>query len=231
MGYALSWIAVKGRSNGDLQKTLGFRSTGKHGNYGEHSLVGQQLRNGWYILIANTCDDRITKSQTLARLSKGCQAVACSIEEHVMLSSCAFWNEGRRVWSVKHRGDHGVFDVVQSGKAPENYPSLKNELIEKQKSEGGEEAGVDYVFELALHLAKQLVGFKHDEEASEIADGSYEIFELNYSQRVLRAVAASKAWLYLVGVLIGVMVLLGLVAVVVRGSIDWMIQLVKGFVP
>jgi len=228
MGYSLSWIAVKGRSNKVLQQVLGFRITGRHGNYGEHALVGRQLRDGWHLLIANTCDDRIAKNKTLAYLSKGCQAVACSIEEHVMFSSCAFWNEGRKVWSVKHRGDQGVFDVVKSGKVPENYSALKNELIELQRSEGGENAGVDHVFDLPLQLAKQLVGFRHDEEA---VSGSYEILELNYLQRASRAVAASVAWLYLAGVLVGLVALLGLVAVVVRGSFDWLIRLVKGLLP
>jgi len=227
MGYSLSWIAVKGRSSKELQQVLGFRSTGRHGNYGEHTLVGRQLRDGWHLLIANTCDDRIAQNTTLAHLSKGCQAVACSIEEHVMFSSCAFWNEGKKVWSVKHRGDRGVFDVVKSGNVPANYSLLKSELIEMQRSEGDENAGVDHVFELPLQLAKQLVGFKHDEELS----GSYEILELNYLQRASRVVAASMAWLYLAGVLVGVTVLLSLVAVVVRGSFGWIIRLAKSLLP
>jgi hypothetical protein len=226
MGYSLSWIAVKERPNEEIQRILGLRKTGKHGDYGKHSLVGHQLRDGWYILIANTSEDRITKGKILTKLSKGCQAVACSIEEHVMFSSCAFWNKGKKIWSVKHRGEEGAFDVVNSGKLPENYSLLKDQFIAKQKSEGGERAEVDHVFELPLSLAKQLVGFKHDEEISDLPDGSYEIFEYGYLQRISRAVSASLPWLYVVGVV----ALLGFAMIVARDLIGWAIQLVKGFV-
>src|SRR5262245_51761905 len=128
MGYSLSWTAVKGRSNKELKQVLGFRSTGTHGNYGEHTLVGRQLRDGWYLLIANTCDDRIAQNITLAHLSKGCQAVACSIEEHVMFSSCVFWNEGKKVWSVKHREDPGRIRCREIWKSHRKLLLTKNRI-------------------------------------------------------------------------------------------------------
>jgi hypothetical protein len=226
MGYALSWVAIKGRSTEELRKILGFKATGKHDNYGEHALVGRQLPNGWYILIANACDDRITKSKLLTELSKGCQVVACSIEEHVMFSSCACWNKGKKVWSVRHNGDRGTFDIVSSGKLPENYSSLKHELIEKQKTEGGENAEVDYVFELPLQMAKQLVEFKHDEEMDQV-DRSYEIYEFNLFQRVCRAISASFIWLYIGGFLLFIVVFW--VAMSELGR--WIEKVIKGIVP
>jgi hypothetical protein len=231
MGYSLSWVAVKGRSHAELQQILGLKRTGKQGDYGAHALVGRHLQDGWYILIANSSEDKIAKSKTLAQLSKGAQAVACSIEEHVMFSSCAFWNAGKKIWSVMHRGERDVFDLVKSGKPPENYTSLKQELIETQKLEGGENAGVDVVFEIPLRLAKQLVGFKHDEDETETAEEAYEIFEFNFRQRVPRAVAASMPWLYLAGVLIGVIALLAAVAIVLRSAFDWIIAVIKDFIP
>ncbi len=231
MGSSLSWIAVKGRSNEELQQILGFKATGQRGDYGKHPLVGRQLPDGWYILIANTCDDRITKSKTLTQLSKGCQVVACSVEEHVMFSSCAFWNKGKRVWSVKHRGEQSVFDIANSGKLPEGYFLLKNELIEKQKAEGGEKADADYVFELPLEMAKQLVGFKHDEEITRVADGPYEVYELNFLQRASRVIASSIPWLYIVGVLVIFGFFMIVVGDLARDLINGLIQFVKGFLP
>ena len=229
MGYSLAWVAVKGRSRAELEQMLGLQRTGKRGDYGAHALVGRDLQDGWYILIANGCEDRIAKSKTLAQLSKGAQALACSIEEHVMFSSCAFWKAGKKIWSVMHRGDRNVFDLVDSGKPPENYTSLKQEMIAAQKAEGGENAGVDVVFEIPLRLAEQLVGFKHDEGETETVAEAYEIFELNFRQRVSRAVARSMPWLYLAGVLVGVMALLGAVAISARSALYWIIAVVKDF--
>ncbi len=226
MGSSLSWIAVKGRTPEEVRKILGVRGTGKHGNYGEHVLVGRQLPSGWHILIANVCDDKITKSKLLTELSKGSQIVACSIEEHVMFSSCAYWNKGRKVWFVRHNGDRGTFDITNSGKLPESYSLLKSEYIEKQKSEGGENAEVDFIFELPLQMAKQIVGFKHDEETDPI-EGSYEIYELNLSQKVSRAISASIGWLYILGFLVFIMIF----GIVMSEVGRWIEQVIKDVVP
>ncbi len=198
MGYSLSWIAVKGRTTEDLQRLIGFRSTGKPGNYGEHYLVGRSLQDGWYILIANSSDDPIANNKMLSELSKGGQAIVCSVEEHVMFSSCSFWDKGKKAWSVKHRGDRNVFDLVKSGKVPKSYASLMEELVQKQKAESGENADVDHIFELPLELAKQLVGFRHDQETGDAGDGSYEILELRFLGKVTKVIAASKPWLILI---------------------------------
>jgi hypothetical protein len=205
MGHSLSWIAINGKPTEEVQQILGVKVTGKRGNFGEHALVGRQLQNGWYILIANSCDDRITKGKTLTELSRGCQVVTCSIEEHVMFSSCTNWKKGKKIWSIRHNGDQGTFNIVSSGKLPDSYSSLKDEIFKKQKVDGGENADVDYVFELPLEIAKRVVGFKHDEEFSE-GDDSYEIYNLNFLQRVSRRVFAST-WLYIIGILLFFIVL------------------------
>jgi hypothetical protein len=134
----------------------------------------------------------------------------------MMFSSCAFWKDGKRLWSVKHSGDEGVFNIVRSGKVPRQYASIKKALVEKQKSDGGEKADVDHVFELPLQLAKDLVGFRHDEPDS--TGGSYELLELNYFERAARTAAAAKSWLYVAGVFLGTAVLIGLIGMVVRVS-------------
>lgn len=227
MGYSLSWIAIKGRSDREIQQLLGFKNTGKFGNYGEHRIVGRELRNGWYILIANKCDDPTTKGKVLAKISKGCQAVVCSIEEHVMFSSCAFWKNGKKVWSVKHRGDEDAFDLVKTGKLPESYSLLKKELIEKQKSEGGEKADVDHIFDLPLELAKQYVGFKHDESTSDIADGTYEILDVGSLRKFSRIMAAWKPWL----IVFIVLLIVGFILAATGELVRWIIKFVMGFVP
>lgn len=226
MGYSLSWIAIKGRSDLEIHQLLDLKKTGKLGDYGKHRIVGRALKDGWYILIANGCDDPITKSKVLALLSKRCEALTCSIEEHVMFSSCAFWKNGKKVWSVKHRGEEGPLDITKTGKLPESYTMVERELIEAQKAEDEENGGVDHLFDVPLVLAKQLVGFRHDEETPGIEDGTYEILELSARQRIGRAIKATLPWLYIVGVIVAV----GLAMATASWFIDWLLKLVKDFV-
>jgi hypothetical protein len=195
MGSSISWIAVKGRAVEDLQRTLGLKPTGKLGHYGQHPVVGRQLSDGWYILIASDSDDRITKYKTLTQVAKGCEVVACTVEEHVMSSSGAFWRKGKKVWSVKHDGEKGALNLAKAGKLPESYSALEKETLETQRMEG-DGADVDHVFELPLKLAKQLVGFKHDEELVGVAEGSYEIYDFDIRQKVSRIV--NGAWFQLI---------------------------------
>lgn len=230
MGYSLSWVAVKGRTDSEIHQSLGLKKTGRHGDYGKQRIVGRMLKKGWYIIIAQGCDDPITRTKTMAMLSKGCEAVACSIEEHVMFSSCAFWKKGKKTWSVTHRGDEGPLDIVKTGKPPESCALLERELIEAQKKEDNENESVDHVFDLPLVMAKQLVGFRHDEEVNEPEDGVYEVLELNYQQRITRAVKAILPWAYLLGVLLLVVAIMTGFAEVARWLLDWLFKLVKDFV-
>jgi hypothetical protein len=39
-----------------------------------------------------------------------------------------------------------------------------------QLAEGGDDAEVDYIFEIPLKVAQSLVGFKHDEECTHLLD-------------------------------------------------------------
>jgi hypothetical protein len=43
-------------------------------------------------------------------------------------------------------------------------------MEEAQRAAGGDDADVDYIFEIPLKLAKELVGFKHDEDCPHLVD-------------------------------------------------------------
>jgi hypothetical protein len=44
-------------------------------------------------------------------------------------------------------------------------------MEELQLAEGGDDAGVDYIFEIPLKVAQSLVGFKHDENCAHLIGG------------------------------------------------------------
>jgi hypothetical protein len=224
MGYSISWVAVRGKSVEELQKTLGFKRTGRHDAYDKHLLTGRQLRNGWYLLMSNDCGGDLIEKRFLAKLSKGGEAVACSAEEHVMFSSCAFWTGGKLLWSLKHCGEEKIFNIDEFGELPESYPALKKKIIAKQKSEGGTKADVDYIFELPLLQAKQLVGFKHDEGRGAKADELYEVFDLKHSFKipVPESIRPVLHWLKFIIGCVALLLLFCFVAVFFTKGLGWL---------
>src|SRR5882672_2573469 len=166
MGYSIAWLAAQGRPPQSLLAELDLRPTGEAGEYPDDPMVGAPLAGGWYLLVARGCDHRMISDQVLKTLSRRCRVIDCSIEEHVMFSSAALWENGERVWSVSHQGDEKLHDLSASGALPDFFASVRDELLAKQAAEGGEEAGVDYVFEIPLELARRITGFAHDSAAS-----------------------------------------------------------------
>ena len=83
-----------------------------------------------------------------------------------MFSGTALWENGQRVWSVSHQGDEKLHDLSADGVLPDFFPSVRDALLAKQAAERGVDAGVDYVFEIPLELARRITGFAHDSAAS-----------------------------------------------------------------
>jgi hypothetical protein len=44
-----------------------------------------------------------------------------------------------------------------------------------QRDKGGDEADVDYVFEIPLQVARFIVGFKHDEDNTHVIGNRFEV--------------------------------------------------------
>lgn len=55
-------------------------------------------------------------------------------------------------------------ELVAEGELPEGFAAIRTAMEEAQKTADGRYADVDYLFEIPLRTARQLVGFKHDEE-------------------------------------------------------------------
>src|SRR5436309_2155175 len=47
-------------------------------------------------------DGMSLRTNEMRRLSRGCEAIACFVEEHVMVSRAAGWKDGEQVWCVSH---------------------------------------------------------------------------------------------------------------------------------
>jgi hypothetical protein len=175
MGFAISWLAVKGKSPGAITQKLGLTPTGEITDYGESLFTGRTLSSGWFLLVINQCEHDFVKPESLASLSSKCEVIACSIEEHVMFCSSELWRNGAQIWCIEHDAQKSIEHISNAGSLPDGYSAIEKEFSDEQKKAGGKKADTDYFFEIPLQVAKTFVGFKHDESSSD--DDGFEVFK------------------------------------------------------
>jgi hypothetical protein len=130
----------------------------------ESLISAAKLATGWRVLWYNKYGCPFFGPKELAELSKEHDVLLCLVEEHVMASSSELWSCGSRKWWISHEGENGPKGLSFEGELPECYSSIRAEMEKSQNAAGGDEAGVDYIFEIPLKVAQSIVGFKHDED-------------------------------------------------------------------
>lgn len=180
MGFSISWLAVKGKAPEALARELGLIPTGEMVEHGASMFTARSLQGGWFLVVINRCEHKAVGSKSLASLSLNCEAVACSVEEHVMACSSELWRNGEQVWRLEHDAQQSIDHISTAGVLPDIYFAVWKECSEQQNAAGGRNADTDYFFEIPLQTAKELVGFKHDE--AELEDDSFEIYQTDRSK-------------------------------------------------
>ena len=92
-----------------------------------------------------------------------------------MFSSAEYWAVGNQVWRAEHVGANGPIHLKTCGALPTGFEVMAAEYKEAQEADGSEKAGVDHYFEIPLIAAKEIIGFKHDED---IPGVDYEGFDV-----------------------------------------------------
>ncbi len=164
MGFAISWLAIKGKEPGKIRDELGVSETEEHEEFPESKINACKLSSQWYLIYINKCESPFVSKNVLESLSNDCEIIACVIEEHVMYSRSQYWRNGTKIWQVTHDAQQGMLNLEHEGQLPDKFESIHTSSFAEQESEGGEEAEVDYIFEIPLILANNLTGFKHDED-------------------------------------------------------------------
>lgn len=175
MGYSLSLLAVQTTDPAEALQQLGYIRTGQLCEYAREPLSGYELTANWFLIVARGCDNRFLQPKVLGPLSEHFPVVACSIEEHVMFSSAEYWVSGNQVWRAEHVGENGPIHLNTSGALPQGFEAMAAARKEMQEADGGEKAGVDHYFDIPLNAAREIMGFKHDEDVPGV---DYESFEL-----------------------------------------------------
>jgi len=163
---------VRGQGADRLLSHLGLSATGETESDPESPFSMARLQTGWRLIWSNhyACPV-LTRASAL--LGPGDELLLCQVDEHVMASSAEFWPGGRRRWRVSHEGEDGPRGLEAEGELPDSFAAIRGEMENAQQAAGGDDADVDYLFEIPLKLAQALVGFKHDEDYEPVLDGSF----------------------------------------------------------
>jgi hypothetical protein len=173
MGYSITWCAVREEAAAAFLVDTGLSPTGKFETEPESPLCMAKLTSGWRVFWSNRYDCSVL-TKNLASFSEAHEVLVCRVDEHVMASSSELWLSGVRKWRISHLGEDGPSGVETDGELPECFASIREELEVAQRAEGGEEAEVDYIFDIPLKVAQSLVGLKHDEDWESIVVDGFE---------------------------------------------------------
>ncbi len=165
MGYSIAWILVRGKTKEDVLDQLALADTGEPDEANESLVSGAALPGGGYLVFFNDMGHAAMQAPSMGRLSSGCEALGCQVEEAIMASAAFLYKDGAKVWDVAHLADQGLYHLAVDGAAPALLETIHTEMKASQDEAGGEDAAVDWLFEVPLMLATALSGFRHDEEA------------------------------------------------------------------
>jgi len=163
MGFNGCWIAVKDKNVADLAKAIGFEvvadSTVTHPIEVRHS--AGELRS-WGLVVLTDFEERLLNEDLLRKLSTDARVVSCLISESAMFASSEFWASGQRVWRIVHDSQTGDLSHlrIEGERLPKSLESHRLKAIAAQTVD----AEVDHMFDVPLYAAREMTGFKHDDE-------------------------------------------------------------------
>ncbi len=173
MGYSLSWVAVKADPK-VVYAALDLQPTGQREEIPESTFCSAQLPSGWAVIVFN---QKELKDKQLAGVSRIGETIHCFVEEHVMVTVASFWRDGRQIWRVTHDGQEAMNHLSIVGDVPPTFASIRDKYLAKQAAEP--EGDVDHIFDIPVELARELTGFRHDQEISGASAEPFEVLAKN----------------------------------------------------
>lgn len=170
MGYAISWIAVRGKSADAVLDALDLARTGEFEDIPESPLVAVALRGGWTLVQAEGFDAPLVAARRLAPLSAGATVLALVVEDHVMVSELTAYVDGVEAWHVAHDAQVAADHLLARGDLPEAYAGIAARLRAEQAEADADGGGVDLIHDIPIALGHALCGYRHDGEAEVAAE-------------------------------------------------------------
>lgn len=175
MGFSITWFAVPEKSVEAFLTQLQLTPTGKTEELPESLVSIGKLDTRWSVLWYNEYQCPFLGELKVADISENHDVLWCQVEEHAMASSAELWSGGKRKWRISHEGENGPKGLDTDGELPQTLSTIRQEMEAMQKAEGGDAAEVDYIFEIPLKVAENIVGFKHDCECSHLIGNLFHV--------------------------------------------------------
>lgn len=174
MSHSICWVALREISPDAVLEELALCRTGRFGACVDHPVVAQAMSNGWFVILADRCDDPLIEPMTLAKLSRNSELVACSIDDPVMFCSAEGWRNGTQEWHIEHDAHRGLKHLSISGSLPCDRSDVARTISRKLDVSVSDGASKNFKLEVPLQLARDIVGFKHDEPDPDAERGRFE---------------------------------------------------------
>ena len=160
MGISFAWTAIEALPPAEVLSRLSLGVTEKKCGFPFDAVASHVLPKQWFLVAAGQCNHRIIEPESMRAVSKGCHAIACSIEEHVGFSLAELWHDGVRVWQVEYSADRTPDSLHGSGTLPDLFHTLHAAAVpdDSDKLEG------IFLMDIPLMMAKDVAGYRHDED-------------------------------------------------------------------
>jgi hypothetical protein len=173
MGYKITWCAVPENSADVFLTELGLSATDRTEEHPNSPVVMASLDTGWRLIYWRGHGEESVSDDRLAELSRSCEVIRVLVSETVMASSAESWRGGLRAWWISHEGDEDANRIDVAGKVPACYDEIRARLAKEQADD--EEGGVDFIFDVPIEVAKQVVGYRHDEGSEQLVGGRFTV--------------------------------------------------------
>ena len=160
MGFRISWVGFHGLPKSDVLQIISGIDSGTLDEANEAPFSIAEIPGEWCILFSN--DFEYASAETLKSLSARGALVACQVHEGVMFSAAYGYERSELKWSLTHNSDNGVRDLGVSGSPPREFAEIRDRLSKAQEDEGGDNADVDYFFDIPVETAEALCTYRHD---------------------------------------------------------------------
>jgi hypothetical protein len=155
MSYSGAWTAIRGKASAEVLRELGLHVAEVADEL--PAVTGTELANGWYVITVDLRRADDPCAPVLAKLSSGCEVVACGAVESTMYSAAAEWKNGLQTWSVTFDPDESIRDLSIEGTPPAALESIRQPG----------KADIGSFFDAPLQLSKSITGFRPDEGSHE----------------------------------------------------------------
>lgn len=162
MGFSISWLAIRSNNDTSVLATLGLEKTGDTEELPETDWCSTRV-DEWMVIWSNAHEP--SRFRDAPAKLKG-EVVICDVEEHVMFASTSAFKDGALLWRVVHDAQQGQDHLAIQGTPPESFVRVRVEQFALVNSDHE----VDFIFEIPTRMAKEVVGFKHDEEHGSVFD-------------------------------------------------------------